>query len=83
VTLPELVSSLLGLGLDLVQMLLASPDDWDAYHGLQWLNLRRWLDANPGDELWPQLRAELDRAPVDYLVTQEHLGWGVFALMAR
>jgi hypothetical protein len=28
-----LVASLLGHGLDLVQMLLASPDDWDAYHG--------------------------------------------------
>ena len=50
-TLPELVSSLLGHGLDLAQMVLASPHDWDAYHGLQWLNLRRWLDANPGDEL--------------------------------
>ncbi|HXW82642.1 MAG TPA: methyltransferase domain-containing protein [Acidimicrobiales bacterium] len=81
--LPELIASLLGGGLDLVQMLLAGPDDWDAYHGLQWLNLRRWLDANPGDELWSQMRAELDRAPTDHLVTREHLGWGVFALMAR
>lgn len=36
-TLPELVASLLGHGLDLVQKMLASPDDWDAYHGLQWL----------------------------------------------
>jgi hypothetical protein len=38
---------LLGNGLDLVQMLFG-PDDWDAYHGLQWLNLRRWLDAKSG-----------------------------------
>jgi SAM-dependent methyltransferase len=82
-TLAELISSLLDLGLDLVQMLLASPDDWDAYHGLQWLNLRRWLDSNPEDELWSQLRAELDGAPADHLVAREHLGWGVFALMAR
>jgi SAM-dependent methyltransferase len=82
-TLPELMSTLRGHGLDLVQMLLANPDDWDAYHGLQWLNLRRWLDANPGDELWAELRAELDRAPADNLVTREHLGWGVFALMPR
>ena len=82
-TLPELVSSLRGHGLDLVQLVLADPDDWDAYHGLQWLNLRRWLDANPDDELWPQLRAELDRAPDDHLVVREHLGWGVFGLIAR
>jgi len=47
------------------------------------LNLRHWLDANPGDELWPELRAELDRAPSDHLIAREHLGWGVFALMAR
>lgn len=82
-TLPELVSSLQGHGVDLVQMVLAGPDDWDAYQGLQWLNLRRWLDANPDDELWPQLREELDRAPSEHLVAREHLGWGVFALMAR
>jgi SAM-dependent methyltransferase len=82
-TLPELISTLLGHGLDLVQILLAGPDDWDAYHGLQWLNLRRWLDAHPEDELWPQLRAELDHAAADHLLAREHLGWGVFALMAR
>ena len=61
--------------------LLAGPDDWDAYHGLQWLNLRRWLDENSEDELWAQLRAELDRAPADHLVVREYLGWGVLALM--
>lgn len=83
VTLPELLSLIRAHEMDLVQMLLASPDDWDAYHGLQWLNIRRWLDANPDDELWEQLRTELDRAADDHLVTREHLGWGVFALMPR
>ena len=82
-TLPELVSSFQAHGLDLVQVVLAGTDDWDAYHGLQWLNLRRWLDANPADELWGSLRAELDRAPADHLAVREHVGWGVFALMAR
>ncbi len=82
-TLPDLLSALRHHGLDLVQMVLSSPDDWDAYHGLQWLNLRRWLDANPADELSARLSGELDRAPVDHLVTREHLGWGVFALMPR
>jgi SAM-dependent methyltransferase len=82
-TLPELLTSLRVHGFDLVQLVLSSPDDWDAYHGLQWLNLRRWLDANAGDELWPALRDELDRLPAEHLVVREHLGWGVFALMAR
>jgi hypothetical protein len=82
-TLPELVVSLRGRGFDLVQMVLAGPDDWDAYHGLQWLNVRRWLDAHPDDELAEQMRAELDRMPAEHLVAREHLGWGVFALMPR
>jgi SAM-dependent methyltransferase len=82
-TLPELVASLRGHGLDLVQLVLSSPDDWDAYHGLQWLNTRRWLDANPDDELWPQFRTELDRAAENHLAVREYLGWGVFALMPR
>jgi SAM-dependent methyltransferase len=82
-TLPELLSSLRGHGFDLVQLVLAGPDDWDAYHGLQWLNLRRWLDANPADELAERMRAELDRLPDEHLVAREHLGWGVFAVMPR
>jgi hypothetical protein len=64
-------------------MVLSSPDDWDAHHGLQRLNLRWWLDASPQDELWPRLRAELDRLPLEHLVAREHLGREVFALMAR
>lgn len=82
-TLEQLLTSLRAHGFDLVQMLLAGPDDWDAYHGLQWLNTRRWLDANPDDELWPQMRLALDRAAGEHLAAREHLGWGVFALMAR
>ena len=34
-------------------------DDWDRYAATQWLNIRRWLDANPGDELYGEMRAEL------------------------
>jgi len=32
-------------------MVLASQDSWDRYAAAQWLNIRRWLDANPGDVL--------------------------------
>ncbi len=76
-TLPDLASSFRGLGWDLVQLVLSDPDDWDAYHGAQWLSIRRWLDANPGHELWHQMRDELDRTPTEHLAhTREHLGWG-------
>ena len=72
------------LGCDVVKMVLASQDSWDRYIAAQWLNIRRWLDANPGDELAAQMRAELDTSPARYVRYQrEHLGWGVFALMNR
>jgi len=65
-------------------MVLASQDDWDRYTAAQWLNIRRWLDANPDDELAGQMRAELTSAPARYArYRREYLGWGVFALMNR
>ncbi|MDY6948540.1 MAG: SAM-dependent methyltransferase, partial [Pseudomonadota bacterium] len=84
VTLPELGKRFVELGWDLVEMVLADQDSWDRYTAAQWLNVRRWLDDNQGDDLWPEMRAELDRAPLQHLLYQRHyLGWGVFALMRR
>lgn len=83
-TLPDLVALFGELGYDLVEMVLADGDSWDRYRAAQWRNLRTWLDANPHDELAPELRAELDRAPLDYVSYERPLvGWGVFALMKR
>ena len=63
---------------------LASQDSWDRYAAAQWLNIRRWLDANPGDELAGQMRAELATSPAQHArYRREYLGWGVFALMNR
>jgi hypothetical protein len=62
-------------------MVLADPDSWDRYEAAKWLTMRRWLEANPGDE---EIRAELDSAPERYArYGRDYLGWGVFALMAR
>ena len=83
-SLPGLVRELGDLGWDVVEMVLAAPDDWDRYAAAQWLTTRRWLDESPDDELAPQLRAELDTAPLEHVTYQrEYLGWGVFALMRR
>ncbi|MEE3919451.1 hypothetical protein V2I01_17340 [Micromonospora sp. BRA006-A] len=65
-------------------MVLADQDSWDRYAAAHWLNLRRWLDADPDDELAPELRRELTEDPVRYVRFQrEYLGWGVFALLRR
>ncbi len=82
--LPELIEQFGGLGYDVVEMVLADQDSWDRYQAAQWLNLRRWLDDNPDDELATKVRAELTTEPACYTRYQrEYLGWGVFALMAR
>lgn len=83
-SLPGLVRELGDLGWDVVEMVLAAPDDWDRYAAAQWLTTRRWLDEHPDDELAPQLRAELDTAPWEHVTYQRtYLGWGVFAMMRR
>jgi SAM-dependent methyltransferase len=83
-TLPELLASFGRLGYDVVEMVLAGKDDWDRYEAAKWLTMRRWLDANPDDELAEDVRAQLVSEPERYATfTREHLGWGVFALMRR
>ncbi len=82
--LPELLTSFGRFGCDVVEMILADQDDWDRYEAAKWLSMRRWLDANPDDELTQEVRAKLDSEPVRYAsFTREYLGWGVFALMQR
>jgi hypothetical protein len=67
-----------------LRLVLADQDSWDRYEAAQWLNIRRWLDANPHDELADQMRAELNAAPARHgRYQREYLGWGVFALMNR
>ncbi len=82
--LPQLLASFGRLGYDVVEMVLADQDGWDRYEAAKWLTMRRWLDANPDDELAQEVRAQLTSEPEHYAAyTREYLGWGVFALMTR
>ena len=82
--LPELLASFGRLGYDVVEMVLADQDGWDRYEAAKWLTMRRWLEANPGDEFAKEVRAQLTSEPARYAAyTREYLGWGVFALMTR
>ncbi|MBI4986273.1 MAG: methyltransferase domain-containing protein [Rhodocyclales bacterium] len=81
--LPELLASFGELGYDVVEMVLADQDGWDRYEAAKWLTMRRWLEANPDDELAQDVRTRLTSEPQRYATyTREYLGWGVFALMA-
>ncbi len=83
-TLPELLASFGSLGNDVLEMVLADQDSWDRYEAAQWLTMRRWLEANPDDELAEVVREKLTSEPERYAAyTREYLGWGVFALMSR
>lgn len=83
-TLPGLLATFRTLDCHVVEMVLANPDGWDRYEAAKWLTMRRWLDANPDDELAEDIRAKLSTEPERHATyTREYLGWGVFALMAR
>ncbi len=69
-----------GAGFDLVEMVLASRDDWDRYSASQWLNVSRWLDANPDDPDAGAIRQRRDQSRRAYLADRDCLGWGVFVL---
>ena len=63
---------------------LADQEGWDRYEAAKWLTMRRWLAANPGDDLAAEVRELLTSEPGRYVTyTREYLGWGVFALMMR
>lgn len=82
--LTELIASFGDLGYDVVEMVLANQDGWDRYEAAKWLTMRRWLDANPDDDMAQEVRDLLTSEPKRYAAyTREYLGWGVFALMAR
>lgn len=82
--LPKLISSFGDLGYDVVEMVLADQEGWDRYEAAKWLTMRRWIEANPGDDLAKDVRAKLTLEPKRYATyTREYIGWGVFALMAR
>ena len=82
--LPELVASFGHLGYDVVEMVLADQESWDRYEAAKWLTMRRWLEANPGDEFAKEVRSKLTLEPMRYAAyTRTYMGWGVFALMPR
>lgn len=82
--LPDLIASFGDLNYDVVEMVLANQDGWDRYEAAKWLTMRRWLAANPDDDLAQEVRSQLTLEPRRYAAyTREYLGWGVFALMSR
>ncbi|WP_205737502.1 SAM-dependent methyltransferase [Halomonas campaniensis] len=73
--LPELVRSFDRQGYDVVEMVLANQDGWDRYEAAKWLTMRRWLEANPNDELAEEVQSKLSSEPERHAAyTREYLG---------
>lgn len=71
-------------GLELVEMLLASSDDWDRYQARRWLAVSDWLAGHPDDPDAAAIRANSDGWRRSYLTDLRRcMGWGVFVLRDR
>jgi SAM-dependent methyltransferase len=71
-------------GLELVEMVLASSDDWDRYEARQWRTVAAWLAANPGHPEHEGMRRFLVDGRRWYLRWgRRYLGWGVFVTRPR
>lgn len=68
-------------GYDLIEMVMASPDDWDRYAAAQWRTVSDWLRDNPDDPEGPALRRWIQQDRKTYLkYARRYYGWGVFVL---
>jgi len=66
-------------GLELIELVAASQDDWDRYEAGQWNAMDRWLRENPDDPLHAEIRDALDRWRETYLRWgRRSMGWAVF-----
>ena len=79
VSLAATEGRLASAGLELIELVAASPDDWDRYEASQWRTIDRWLRANPDDPDHARMRRALDEWRETYLRWgRRHMGWAVF-----
>jgi SAM-dependent methyltransferase len=71
-------------GFELVEIVVASDDDWDRYYSRQWANVVGWLGDNRDHQDAEDVRAWLDRDRRTYLGDERgRVGWGVFVAVRR
>jgi SAM-dependent methyltransferase len=71
-------------GLELVEMVLATPASWDRYEASQWMAVTDWLAANPDDPDRDAMVRFRDDGRRTYLRWgRRYLGWGVFVTRVR
>jgi SAM-dependent methyltransferase len=84
VSLARTAARLEEAGLELLEMVLADEDSWDRYEAPQWRAISDWLAANPGHEMYGEMREFVETNRSVYLAWgRRYLGWGVFVARPR
>lgn len=79
--LPGTLERFQALDLDLVEMTIASTEEWDRYAASQWLNVSDWLATHSSDPEAGEVRRTRDESRRAYLEEDRRvLGWGIFVL---
>ena len=69
------------LGLELVEMVLASREDWDRYSARHWDRAHAWLQEHPDHDDAEGIRTWMTRSRRAYLTDERRwMQWGVFVL---
>lgn len=83
-TLPEISATLNEIDMLVVDMLHASPPDWDTYYTRQWQAIYTWLQENDEHEDYDAIKQWLNDSRHQYLsFERNYLGWGAFVLASE
>jgi len=79
--IPTISDRLDAAGVVLLQLLVTTPEEWDAYYSQQWTAVQHWLAENPFTSDADALRQWNRRNRQLYLkYERQYVGWGVFVL---
>ena len=71
-------------GLDLVQTIVSSTDDWDRYEGLQWYATSAFAQDHPDDPDVTELTGRVQKEKMAYLHWgRTALGWAIYMFRAQ
>lgn len=78
-SLPETVVRIESTGVEVVNLIASSQDDWDRYSSLHWLVLAEWLAANPDAPEADEFRERGRHYKERYLRwIRDLMGWAIF-----
>jgi len=82
-SLDDVAARLLACGVELLDMIVPTAEDWDAYMSAQWRAVSAWLATCQDVALADQVRAQWQHNQLSYLrYERELIGWAAFVLRA-